>query len=689
LPLIKKGIPVNWENSNYSEEIYVKDCPLVHPPVEIVQQGNEAILRYFKKIEEQGSGKLFEVKIIIVGEGDTGKTTLFEKLKDERHDPVKIPTGETHGINIYEGLPLRHASLGEQSVTANLWDFGGQDLQYMTHQFFLTPRAQYVLLMDARKESPNLPYWFKIISLLGKESEDSNEKVPLLLVFNKRLNGTGKTPQWQDVLKYYEDHLAPQYIEADLGANEGHFHNVRSKLEEMVAALPIIHSKVPKSWIPIREALRREAEKMPYISTERLAEICEPYGVTDWRDQFQLTDYLHKLGSLLHFQNDEQLMGTIILRSSWAVEGVYTFLKDERLAKKNGQFRSEEFFEMLCANGSYTPSGGQKILQLMTKDNFDICYEASKGRYVAAQLLPDNAPAYTFHKNDCLQFRYQYPIMPKGLISRLIVRLSEFLEADQESGEQVVWKKGAVLRIPKDGQECRVRIMEDNAESSAGLRQIIVEVLGEPTYLRKYALHRVRDAVNELHRRWFRSIHADEMVPCCCTLCRKAAQPYPHKLERLLNLKFNRRVEEAQCGDSGIAVPIDLMLEGVYEKSEIKKFEQETSGAHERRGGDVYHIHGGQFNKNEHVEHLEIHQQFGVSEEAFEKLQTLVQALSDAHKSELKRLITELPTPKTEAEKKSIGDKIIGLMNSLAIPIVHEVAGSAYYDMMKLFLGIG
>ena len=194
--LIKNGAKITWKEWADINEFSFKDCPLVYPPVEIVKQGTAAILRYFEQIAAQdGTEKLFEAKIIIVGEGETGKTTLFEKMKDENHDPVKKPTGETHGINIYEGMSLHHPSLGERHVAANLWDFGGQDLQYMTHQFFLTPRALYVLLINARSESPNLAYWFKIISLLGKESEDSSEKVPLLLVFNKRLGGTGKTPE--------------------------------------------------------------------------------------------------------------------------------------------------------------------------------------------------------------------------------------------------------------------------------------------------------------------------------------------------------------------------------------------------------------------------------------------------------------------------------------------------------------
>ncbi len=39
-------------------------------------------------------------------------------------------------------------------------------------------------MMEARAEAPNLAYWFKIISLLGRERED--DKVSLLLVLHKR-----------------------------------------------------------------------------------------------------------------------------------------------------------------------------------------------------------------------------------------------------------------------------------------------------------------------------------------------------------------------------------------------------------------------------------------------------------------------------------------------------------------------
>jgi internalin A len=85
-------------------------------------------------------------------------------------------------------------------------------------------------------------------------------------------------------------------------------------------------------------------------------------------------------------------------------------------------------------------------------------------------------------------------------MSRLIVRLSDDIERDKETGEQIVWKKGVVLHIKLKEGECRVRLREDDAESKAGLRQILIDVMGERD-ARKYALRKVRDTVDDLHKK--------------------------------------------------------------------------------------------------------------------------------------------------------------------------------------------
>ena len=664
---IKKEIKIYFSDIIISNGIYVHNTPIVIPPVEILYQNNDSILRYFetintkksdvdiekiklveerdkiiKKLDEiednfnkysieksseleirnlitkidkqddikfnnrimffrenlierltkkninisskellsqnlenyEGSEELYEAKLIIVGEGGTGKTTLYKKLIYPKY--ILKPLKETHGINIHEGLPFKHRYIGDKTFHTNLWDFGGQELQYMTHQFFLTPKALYILVMDARRESPNLSYWFKIISLLGRDRDDSTEKVRLLLVFNKRGNTTGTPPPYQDQLKYYEDSLAVQYLEVDLAENDYRFDNLQNAIKQSLVTLPIVKSQLPRLWKAVREDLREEAKSDSHITIKRFSEICNKYSISNETDQWLLSGYLHQLGSLLHFQNDRGLRRLVILSPQWAVDGVYTFLSEESIARNNGRFTEDEFMALLATKG-YNRDDADVILQLMTKNNFDICYEATEGNYVAAQLLPDNAPQYKWHPEvsdqSTLQFRYQYPIMPKGLMSRLIVRLSDDIERENESGEQIVWKKGVVLHIKSKEGECRVRLREDDAESKAGLRQILIDVMGERD-ARKYALRKVRDTVDDLHKKWFRSIKADEMVPCCCSKCSISDNPELYKLEKLLKRRLNR--PDTSCDISGEDLMIQQLLEGVYDKKEISEMNDQT-----------------------------------------------------------------------------------------------------------------
>ena len=382
-------------------------------------------------------------------------------------------------------------------------------------------------------------------------------------------------------------------------------------------------------------------------------------------------------------------MDTVILSPEWAVDGVYCILKDTKIRDKQfGRFTKEDIFDILLRpdkdrKWTYKKADAQKILQLMTRNNFDICYESANGQYVAAQHLPDNAPPqYQWHNHTgSLQFRYQYPIMPKGLMSRLIVRLSEYLE--KKDGVEIVWKKGAVLRLRKDGKECRVLIKEDDAESQKGLRQIIIEVMGDADY-RKFALQRVRDEVDELHKKWFRSIKADEYIPCCCDKCRKTENPKLYLLADLLELKQESDLK--QC-TTGKMVSIQQLLEGVYDKNEIKAFDQKTK--HERSYDRDLQIN---FNPviqvdNKATVHNTIKNK-GFDAQDIAALKNLLEQLNADKKEKLIDFVETLPEPETKAEKESTGKQIIKWLDKNAEGIVGNVAASVYYDAFKMLLGI-
>ena len=88
----------------------------------------------------------YEAKLLVVGEGNVGKTSLIAAL---RSAPFVEGRPTTHGIEI---TPITiHDSSAGRDMTVRGWDFGGQEVYRITHQFFFTRRALYVVAWNARQ----------------------------------------------------------------------------------------------------------------------------------------------------------------------------------------------------------------------------------------------------------------------------------------------------------------------------------------------------------------------------------------------------------------------------------------------------------------------------------------------------------------------------------------------------------
>ncbi|MCP4150350.1 MAG: hypothetical protein GY757_21560 [bacterium] len=104
--------------------IHLYGNPLKHPPIEILKQGKKNILAYYQSLKEGPKRPLNEVKVLLLGEGGAGKTSLANRLMENTFNEN---LDQTHGIDI------RTWSLqppGTAPVTVNLWDFGGLEVQH-------------------------------------------------------------------------------------------------------------------------------------------------------------------------------------------------------------------------------------------------------------------------------------------------------------------------------------------------------------------------------------------------------------------------------------------------------------------------------------------------------------------------------------------------------------------------------
>lgn len=67
------------------KELDLKENPIENPPLEVVNQGIKAIREYFEQ-QKEGTSKIYEAKLLVVGAGGVGKTSLSEKIKDANYE---------------------------------------------------------------------------------------------------------------------------------------------------------------------------------------------------------------------------------------------------------------------------------------------------------------------------------------------------------------------------------------------------------------------------------------------------------------------------------------------------------------------------------------------------------------------------------------------------------------------------
>ncbi len=543
------------------EELVLEDNPLSSPPKEVMQQGKAAVLRFLRELAEQGVREVYEVKMLIVGEGGTGKTTLWNKLQDLDH-PVPLPEEaqpSTIGINVKEGWKFSHLDHPEVPFMVNLWDFGGQQIQYMTHQFFLSRRSFYVLLADGRREVSNFAYWLKIIDLLGTEP-DQTSLLPVLVIINERGNKSVKAPYDQNTINNDFPRLEVIRYDLDFAEKDYRLKGLNGAIQDIlchkIKHLPL---RIPVKWDKVRERLQVLGKQKNYIDFELYKSICTDCGIGK-EDEVQMTDLsqlLHDLGILVHFQEDVSLRDFIVLNPEWAVNAVHRVLKDNVVVSNQGRFNQAQLNSVLTHWG-YKVNEQSHLLNLMLKNNLEVCFRAhenAKEIYIAPQLLPELPPEnFEWIPEDVkLRYAYQYPFMPKGIIGRLIVRLNEELES--QAAKKVVWEKGMV--VAKDG--CRA-LVQETEEVKSGLKLIKIEVSGSLNQEdRRYLLRDIRQQLDHIHKRSFPSLRFEEKIPCCCRECGVSENPYFFDLSHLEKLKA-KGISTERCRESLLDVSVLELL---------------------------------------------------------------------------------------------------------------------------------
>ena len=260
LPLLKKSIQaVSDEFAAFNHQfINLYKTPVPNIVYDLLgDKNNEKLINYLEQITQPDNPpqKLYEAKLMVVGEPGAGKTSLMKKLLDPSYVlPESNDEDSTTGINI-EPWSFETPDKN-QAFQAHIWDFGGQKRQYMTHQFFLTAHTVYILVdTNDRKEQDNFPYWFKIINLLGRDNT-SNQCSPLRIFLNEREHKQGAP-----VFSFTFDSKLYEQQYPDLPFDHKRFNlndpvelkAFTHKIQQSLLQLRHIGDPVPTQWISVRQ----------------------------------------------------------------------------------------------------------------------------------------------------------------------------------------------------------------------------------------------------------------------------------------------------------------------------------------------------------------------------------------------------------------------------------------------------
>lgn len=555
---------------NFNSEILIKGNPITNPPLDTIYKGEDSILEHFDRIEkerEKGERPINEAKMIIIGEPESGKTTLMNYLQGK---PFIVPSTT-------QGFTIEQWTIKENNTDyrINIWDFGGQDIQSTVHQFFLTQDTLYLMVLNARKDE--LPD--KYIEQIKSYAPDS----PIIIVVNrieenpsyemgvKRLQETHKDKDGislikgvfkVSLLKGHKD-LDPSYFSI--------LEEMKQAIQKTLLEMPHIHRSVPITYLAVKEYLESAffADK-PYISHDTYEQICREKGLNIVSDD-DLLGYLNNLGTVRYF-DDLSLRNLQILNPEWLSDGVYRILVDGRTKQLRGIITERDFDTILQKTEEnqfeYPKKHYNYLIQMIRKFDMGHYDEDTKRIFIPRAFGLDYVQNFdsTVYKNEAIHFFFRYEsFIPSTIMPAFISRMFGLVK------DQLYSQNGVVLE--QNGQFALV-------EQTTIKNRIDIWVSGDKSKGEYFEFFlEIRKVFREFHEKR-QGLVVDEMIGL------GKNNDISVKYKQLIANKINN--VNTYIGEDGSPYNIDELLGRFESKNNTVQYIREQNNYHV--GGDMYFL---------------------------------------------------------------------------------------------------
>lgn len=450
------------------ETLYVKENPLAGYNSNLINGDNSGnavgIIADLRALFESGVYLNDRAKLILVGNGRVGKTSLLKRLIGKEYDENEK---FTHGISIQSLSKQDFPDVKTDRLDLKVWDFGGQEVYFATHQFFLSDEAVYLYawtdlaIAEANREKDRIQspqfkdyhkwrehdYWLSNIRMFTDE--------PHILVVKTHCHEAKEQFPFTALQETYN--LAIPCLDFDAKSSEKQLLALlQSQITNLLNKLPILGREIPNSFNKLLDNLEEEAKKgISEISKQTFADKTVQFKINQ-KDIDGLLSYLQKTGVIIYFPDNPTLKERIFINPQNLVNRVYRFIEEnEQLLKDEGLFEKGD------AQNKFGWADCDVLLALL--ESFELIYKKTEStKYIAPQYLPklrksgNHRTIFDGHKQDLtLQYSLHYTrFMPENIMVNVLSHYGPY-------SQSAVYRNAIYFQHAENREHCIIECIEN------------------------------------------------------------------------------------------------------------------------------------------------------------------------------------------------------------------------------------
>ena len=391
------------------------------------------------------------VRVLLIGSGGSGKTSLFQLLSG---DTVKSNNTATTNINrciisdVTTKWKIYDTSKPTQNIDISLWDFAGQTQYYGLHQSFFNNRCLYILVIDSRHQQS--PYdWLQQIELLS-----DNQEVQVLILINNYENCPSQL-NISDIQGRFERLKIDEssVFEVNLGAfigksiqdkevidwnDDKEYDRLLSFLKTLVTKSEKVQTQMSTKILDFYNDIDRMLENNKYcFSTRELRRIAQQYDQVD-----TYKGLIKAFGNLVETKQREKVTW---LSAQWLNQAGYELLHTLQSGESKGAYEHDYIIDEIerNPNAKINEKSFDDLLTHFYYSSLAVSSDASS-KIIFPAILSINDPEYVMELNNPSQyflfasFDIQIDFMQMGLFSQWLV---EWLNKSKDS-DRIELKEG-------------------------------------------------------------------------------------------------------------------------------------------------------------------------------------------------------------------------------------------------------